>query len=77
VQVKSCRRRLAEAVRWFRISAENGRFNGTAFYIGTGTEQDLVEAAQWFQRSTDLGSDDACAYKGTVLRCGGEEDGMQ
>ena len=54
------RRDYAEAVRWYRRSAEQGHALGQAFLgfmysTGRGVRQDAAEAARWYQRSADQG----------------------
>ena len=54
------RRDYAEAVRWYRRSADQGHALGQAFLgfmysTGRGVRQDAAEAARWYRRSADQG----------------------
>ena len=54
------RRDYAEAVRWYRRSADQGHALGQAFLgfmysNGRGVRQDAAEAARWYRRSADQG----------------------
>lgn len=54
----------SEAVKWFRLSAEQGhavaQYNlGTAYRDGEGVEQSDAEAVKWLRRSAEQGDPDA------------------
>ena len=51
----------AEAVKWWRLAAEQGiadaQYNlGIAYYDGDGVEQDYVEAVKWWRLAAEQGS---------------------
>jgi TPR repeat protein len=53
-----------EAVRWFRLAAEQGRvlaqYNlGVAYQLGIGVPQDDVEAIAWYRKAAEQGDADA------------------
>ena len=54
----------AEAVKWYRLAADQGldeaQYNlGVAYLEGSGVEKDRVEAAKWFRMAADQGMEDA------------------
>ena len=53
----------AEAVKWYRKSAEHGNFNamellGSMFEQGKGVEQDYEEAVKWYKKAAEKGHPD-------------------
>ena len=46
---------------------------GFAYESGLGVDQDLFEAAEYFQRACDLGYEEGCAGQGIILLILGEE----
>ena len=64
-----------EAVRWFRLSADqgdaHGQFNlGDCYRLGHGVAQNYVEAARWFRLAAEQGDPDAQYYLGTLYDAG-------
>ena len=64
-------RDAAEAVRWYRLSAEQGnaiaqKNLGAMYYYGTGALEDAVSAHMWLNISSANGSEDARANRDTV-----------
>ena len=58
----------AEAVKWYRLAAEQGiakaQLNlGTMYYEGQGVPQDHVQAHMWFNLAAAQGDDDARKYR--------------
>ena len=54
----------AEAVKWFRMAAEQGHVHaqynlGVLYSEGRGVGQDYVEAAKWYRKAAEQGSVDA------------------
>ena len=54
----------AEAIKWFRKSADQGLSNaqynlGLCYQNGTGVEKDDTQAAIWFRKAADQGNKDA------------------
>ena len=54
----------AEAVRWYRMAAEQGfakaQYNlGKCCYLGRGVQQDYTEAVKWYKLAADQGNADA------------------
>ena len=54
----------AEAVKWFRKSAEQGDAGaqsklGACYYSGQGVPQDYTEAVKWFRKAAEQGDADA------------------
>ena len=53
----------AEAVKWYRKSAEGGCAEGqislgTMYHLGYGVEQNLIEAEKWYRKSAEAGCAD-------------------
>ena len=51
-----------EAVKWYRLAAEQGdaaaQYNlGFAYYNGEGVEQDYAEAVKWWQMAAEQGDE--------------------
>jgi TPR repeat protein len=72
---KGCRQRLSEAVKYYRIAADNGStvaMHGLGFCYakGKGVTRDAAEAARWYRRSADAGNTAACASYSKCLRFG-------
>ena len=54
----------AEAVRWYRLAADQGHANaqyvlGIRYENGSGVRRDRVEAARWYRLAADQGHEDA------------------
>ena len=66
-----------EAVKWYRLAAEQGnaraQYNlGYAYDNGEGVEQDYVEAVKWFRLAAEQGNADAqynLGYAYATARC--------
>ena len=51
---------LAEAVKWYRLAAEQGDADaqvelGLCYRKGIGVQKDLAEAKRWFQKAAKQG----------------------
>jgi TPR repeat protein len=56
----------AEAVRWFRLAADQGdasaqHYLGVSYQNGDGAPQDSAEAARWIRLAADQGNEPALA----------------
>jgi len=65
----------AEAVRWYRMAAEQGlapaQFNlGVLFDEGTGVPEDDSQAASWYRRAAEQGHPDAQLNLGILYAIG-------
>ena len=65
----------AEAVRWYRLSADQGnafaQYNlGVSYAFGRGVPQDEAEAVRWYRLSADQGNASAQYNLGVRLRPG-------
>jgi TPR repeat protein len=63
----------AEAVKWYRLAAEQGnaigQFDlGTVYVLGKGVAQDLVQSRMWFDLAAAQGVDQALKYRDEVAR---------
>jgi TPR repeat protein len=70
-----CRQDEYEAVKYYRIAAENGDSQamvniGWCCEHGIGIDEDLVQAASWYRMSADRGYDRGCYLYGRCLRSG-------
>jgi TPR repeat protein len=68
----------AEAIRWFKKSAENGNVVameniGYMYEIGNGVQQDYEEARNWYQKALDAGSENAAEYLASMDEPGSGE----
>mmetsp|Transcript_14256 Transcript_14256/g.31859 ORF Transcript_14256/g.31859 Transcript_14256/m.31859 type:complete len:387 (-) Transcript_14256:238-1398(-) len=66
---------LVEAVRWFKLAAEQGHpwamaKYGLCLFNGTGIGQSLPNAVVWYKRSADLGFAVAQTYLGSLYMLG-------
>ena len=66
----------AEAVRWYRASAEQGHAEGLAgladmYAKGEGVEQDLTKARSLYEKAADAGQDRAARVLATAYENGG------
>jgi TPR repeat protein len=64
-----------EAVRWFRLAAEQGHTGaqfrlGLAYGLGDGVPQDYGEAVRWFRLAAEQGHADAQATLGYMYAAG-------
>jgi TPR repeat protein len=69
---KRCHQRQSEAVKYYRIAADNesavAMYSlGLCYANGEGVTRDAAEAAKWYRRSADAGYADACANYGRYL----------
>ena len=65
----------AEAVKWFRQSAENGDLDaqcqiGIMYESGRGVERDFTEAVKWYRKSAEQGDADAQKCLGVMYANG-------
>ena len=65
----------AEAVKWYRKSAEQGdaiaQYNlGLMYDSGDGVPQDDIEAEKWYRKSAEQGNADAQSYLGSMYFLG-------
>lgn len=65
-------RNPVEAVKWYRMSAEQGSMDGQYYlalclYDGTGVVQNKVEAVKWFEKSANQGHYDAMYMLGLIM----------
>ena len=65
----------AEAVKWYRLAAEQGyafaQFNlGVKYEKGQGVPQDYAEAVNWFRIAAEQGDADAQTYFGIMYEYG-------
>jgi len=56
-----CNKNMNEAVRWFRLAAEQGnspaqQLLGECYENGEGVDQDIAEAMKWYRLSADEGN---------------------
>jgi len=73
--LKSVPKDLTEALKWVRMSAEQGDLNsqadlGTMFAIGAGGERDVKAARQWFLRAASRGNEEAQSNLGVIYQFG-------
>ena len=66
-----CSRRCREAVRWYRLAAEQGNADaqftlGLMYEKGKGVPEDDVLAHMWWNLSASMGNDDAAERRDRV-----------
>jgi TPR repeat protein len=70
-----------EAIRWYRLAAEQGYAEAQAslalmYFSGSGVEEDHAEAVKWYRLAAEQGHTEAQRFLGTMYRIGSgvEED---
>ena len=61
---KACRRNGSEAVKWYRMAAEQGYTSGQmvlglCYVLGRGVTKNREEAIRWFRKAADQGNEPA------------------